>query len=315
MARIALVGCGFIGGGWAISFARAGHEVVLWDEDPPATSRVRDFAADILPDLAANGLLGNDTPAEVLARIRAEPDLAAAVAGAAHVQESAPERLDIKQALFARLDALAPPTAVIASSSSAILPSRFTEKLPGRHRCLVVHPINPPYLVPAVEVVPAPWTSPDVVERSRALLASAGHRPIVMKRELDGFVINRLQGALLEEAFRLVADGYATVEDVDVGVRDGLALRWSFMGPFETIDLNAPGGVRDYVVRYEGIYRKLFGQMQRRVDWSGPVLLDVVRERRRRLPEDQLAARRLWRDRRLMALAAQKRRAASEIGE
>ena len=93
-----------------------------------------------------------------------------------------------------------------------------------------------------------------------------------MKRELDGFIMNRLQGALLEEAFRLVADGYASVEDVDVGLREGLALRWSFMGPFETIDLNAPGGVRDYVARYQSIYERLFPQMQRRVDWAGDVL-------------------------------------------
>ena len=102
-----------------------------------------------------------------------------------------------------------------------------------------------------------------------------GQAPIVMRRELDGFVMNRMQGALLEEAFRLVADGYCTIEDVDIGLRDGLALRWSFMGPFETIDLNAPGGVRDYAARYQQIYERLFPSMQRRVDWAGPVLATV----------------------------------------
>ena len=100
--------------------------------------------------------------------------------------------------------------AVLASSTSAILPSAFTETLAGRARCLVVHPINPPYLIPAVEIVPAPWTDPAVVERTAAILRAAGHAPIVMKREIDGFVMNRMQGALLEEAFRLVADGYAS---------------------------------------------------------------------------------------------------------
>ena len=127
--------------------------------------------------------------------------------------------------------------------------------------------------------MPAPWTSPEIVERARAFLVAAGQAPIVMKREIDGFVMNRMQGALLEEAFRLVADGYATAEDVDVGIREGLALRWSFMGPFETIDLNAPAGVRDYVERYQGIYANLFAQMQRRVDWAGPVLTEVERGR------------------------------------
>ncbi len=315
MTKVAIIGSGFIGRAWAISFARAGNKVVLWDEDKAASARAIAFIRDALPDLDRNGLLNGRKPDEILADISVEDDLAAALAAVDHVQENTPERLEVKKAVFARLDALAPPDAVIASSSSAILPSKFTETLKGRQRCLVVHPINPPYLIPAAEVVPAPWTSPEVVERTRAFLTAAGQAPIVMKRELDGFIMNRMQGALLEEAFRLVADGYATVEDVDIGIREGLALRWSFMGPFETIDLNAPGGVRDYVIRYQGIYENLFPQMQRRVDWAGEVLGPVERERRKKLPETDLVKRQLWRDRRLMALAAHKRRAASEIGE
>ena len=173
------------------------------------------------------------------------------------MQENAPERLDVKKAIFSELDRLAPQSAVLASSTSAILPSRFTEHLAHRHRCLVIHPINPPYLIPAAEVVPAPWTAPETVERARAFLVAAGQAPIVMKRELDGFVMNRMQGALLEEAFRLVADGFASVEDVDVGIREGLALRWSFMGPFETIDLNAPAGVRRLCRALPGHLREL----------------------------------------------------------
>ena len=115
------------------------------------------------------------------------------------------------------------------------------------------------------------------------------------------------------EAFRLVSDGFADPEDVDIGIREGLALRWSFMGPFETIDLNAPGGVRDYVERYQGIYENIAPSQRRRVDWAGPVLDTVERDRRGRLPEDQLNARQRWRDRRLMALAAHKRQAGRDI--
>jgi 3-hydroxyacyl-CoA dehydrogenase len=179
----------------------------------------------------------------------------------------------------------------------------------------VAHPINPPYLVRAAEVVPAPWTDPAVVTRTADLLRAAGMSPIVMAREIPGFVMNRMQGALLEEAFRLVADGYADAEAVDVGIREGLAPRWSFMGPFETIDLNAPAGVRDYAERYQGLYEGLFPSMQRRVDWTGPVMDRVEADRRARLPATALADRQKWRDRRLMALAAFKRRAAREIGE
>src|SRR5690606_2084294 len=116
--------------------------------------------------------------------------------------------------------------------------SAFTEALKNRSRCLVAHPINPPHIIPLVEIVPAPWTDPAVVERTRALMNEVGQAPIQLTREVSGFVVNRLQGALLAEAFRLVENGVCTTADVDAAVADGLGLRWSFVGPFETIDLN-----------------------------------------------------------------------------
>ncbi|MER9067645.1 3-hydroxyacyl-CoA dehydrogenase [Mesorhizobium sp. M0902] len=314
MAKVAIVGSGFIGRAWAISFARAGHDVRMWDQAPAAASGARDYIAGVLGDLAANDLLRGQAVDAVLGRITIVEELGEALADAVHVQENTPENLEVKREVFSRIDALAGPQAVIASSTSALLPSKFTDHLEGRHRCLVVHPINPPYLIPAAEVVPAPWTSADTVERTRAFLVEAGHAPLVMKRELDGFIMNRLQGALLEEAFRLVADGYASVEDVDTGLRDGLALRWSFMGPFETIDLNAPGGVRDYVERYQTIYSNIFPQMLRRVDWAGEVMETVEADRRKRLPREELSERQVWRDRRLMALAAHKKKSDQEFG-
>lgn len=315
VANTAIIGSGFIGRAWAISFARAGASVRLWDEAAGAATKAKDYISGVLDDLAQNDLLNGQTPATVLARISVAATLEDALAEATHIQENTPEVLETKIKVFMKLDAAARPAAVIASSTSALLPSRFTESLKGRGRCIVVHPINPPYLIPAAEVVPAPWTTADTIERTRQFLIAAGHAPLVMKRELDGFIMNRMQGALLEEAFRLVADGYASVEDVDTGIRDGLALRWSFMGPFETIDLNAPGGVRDYAERYQGIYENLFPQMQRRVDWTGEVMDTVESERRKLLPAGQLQDRQVWRDKRLMALAAHKRRAAKEIGK
>ncbi|AZV23372.1 MAG: 3-hydroxyacyl-CoA dehydrogenase [Mesorhizobium sp.] len=315
MANVAIVGSGFIGRAWAISFARAGHDVRMWDQLPTATGGARDYIAGVLGDLAANDLLRGQQAGDVLDRISVVAELEEALAGAVHIQENTPEDLEVKREVFALIDRLADPRTVIASSTSALLPSKFTDHLQGRHRCLVVHPINPPYLIPAAEIVPAPWTSAETVETTRAFLIDAGHAPLVMKRELDGFIMNRLQGALLEEAFRLVADGYASVEDVDIGIRDGLALRWSFMGPFETIDLNAPGGVRDYVERYQGIYSNIFPQMQRRVDWAGKVIDTVEADRRKRLPQQSLGDRQVWRDRRLMALAAHKRKSDQEFGE
>ena len=311
----AIIGSGFIGRAWAISFARAGARVRLWDQAADQTAGALAYISGVLEDLARNDLLNGKTPASVLSLISVASSMAEALAAATYVQENTPEVLATKIKVFEGLDGLARADAILASSTSALLPSRFTEKLAGRGRCVVVHPINPPYLIPAAEIVPSPWTTPETVERARRFLVAAGHAPLVMKRELDGFIMNRMQGALLEEAFRLVADGYATVEDVDIGIRDGLALRWSFMGPFETMDLNAPGGVRDYAQRYQGIYENLFPQMQRRVDWTGGVMGQVEADRRALLPAGELQKRQVWRDKRLMALLAHKReQAKSELG-
>jgi 3-hydroxyacyl-CoA dehydrogenase len=314
MSKIAIIGSGLVGRAWAISFARAGHDVRVYDQAAGAAEKAIAFARDMAKPLESEGLLEGQSADQLVARMKAAASLEAALDGVVHVQENTPEDVAVKQKVFAELDAVAAPDTVLASSTSAILPSKFTEALKGRGRCLVMHPINPPYLIPAVEIVPAPWTDPAAVEKTRQLAVASGQAPIVMKRELDGFVMNRMQGALLEEAFRLVADGYASVEDVDVGIREGLALRWSFMGPFETIDLNAPGGVKDYAERYQQIYSRLFPSMQRRVDWAGEVMKTVERERRAKLPAADLPERHQWRDRRLMALMAQKRKAAKDIG-
>lgn len=309
--KVALIGAGLVGRGWAIAFARGGCSVSLYDPVAGAAARTRDAIPPLVAELAAVDLLNGWTPDVVMERIAVARDLETALAGAEHVQENAPEDLAVKRPLWADLDRLAPAGAVLASSTSAILPSAFSEGLAGRCRCLVAHPINPPYLVPAVEVVPAPWTEQSAVDRTAALMRDIGQKPIVMKREIDGFIMNRMQGVLLEEAFRLVADGYASAEDVDTGIRDGLGLRWAFMGPFETIDLNAPGGIADYIRRYQQIYLRLHPSQQRRVDWES-ASAQLEAELGERLPRDQLAERQAWRDRRLMALRAHKRAMDSE---
>jgi 3-hydroxyacyl-CoA dehydrogenase len=313
MAKIAIIGSGLVGRSWAISFARAGHDAFLWDSQPGAAAAAIGYIRQILPDLEANDLLRGSAPEEVLGRLHLAATVEEALAGAAYAQESTPEDLVIKRQVFAMLDAAAAPGTILASSTSALLPSLFSEGLTGKDRCLVAHPINPPYIIPATEVVPAPWTRADVVDKTAELLRQIGHAPIVMKKELDGFLINRLQGALLHEAFRLVAEGYAGTEDIDACLREGLALRWSFIGPFETIDLNAPGGVRDYVARYGPAFARM-AEGARPIAWEGAVLDQVEAERRAALPATALAARQAWRDRRLMALAAHKQKAAKEIG-
>lgn len=305
MERIAVVGAGLIGRAWAIVFARAGHSVRLWDKVPGVAEASLGTIRERLADLRAAGLV-QEAPEAIAARITPAATLADCVEGAAHVQENGPERLAPKQELFAELDRLCPPEVVLASSTSGIPASEFTANLAGRARCLVAHPVNPPYLVPLVELVGAPWTDPAVVARTRALMERVGQVPVTAFKETKGFVLNRLQAALVAEAFRLVRDGVMSVEDVDRCVKDGLGLRWSFMGPFETIDLNAPGGVADYAERFGPLMGGITHE-QTPFDYDAPTVSAVAAERRAALPLEKIEERSAWRDRRLMALVAHKR--------
>ncbi len=304
--RIAVVGAGLIGRAWAIVFARAGCQVRLYDADSQALRACQRLLLENLNDLAQHGLI-DETPAAVLARVSAAPTLADAVQGAVLVQENIRETLEAKRAIFAELDSLAAPDTILASSTSWLMASEFSAGLAGRHRIMVGHPVNPPYLVPLVEIAPAPWTSDQAVQRAQALYRQAGQSPVVLKKEITGFLLNRIQGAVLNEALNLYADGYASVEDLDKVLKDGLGLRWAFMGPFETIDLNAPAGVIDYAQRYGPTYREV-ARAQLPNDWKPDVLAAVETERRAVLPAQQLAVRSRWRDNRLMALAAHLRR-------
>lgn len=305
METVAVIGTGLIGRAWAMVFARAGHPVRIFDAAPGAAGRALDLIRDALAETREFGLIEED-PATIVARITAAPTLEDAVRDADYVQENTSEREEVKREVFSRLDAAAKPDCILASSTSTIQTSRFASHLAGRHRCLVAHPVNPPHVVPIVELSPAPFTAPEVVERARVLHEKAGQVPILVRREVEGFILNRLQAALLIESWRLVDEGYVSVEDLDKTIRDGLGLRWAFMGPFETIDLNAPGGVADYAERYGP---KLYGMMQgvtsRR--WEGDLVEKVEGERRALLAGDRHAEREAWRDRRLMALVAHKR--------
>jgi 3-hydroxyacyl-CoA dehydrogenase len=217
------------------------------------------------------------------------------------------EKVEVKREIFQSIDEKAPANATLGSSTSTFPGSVFTSDLPGRHRCLVAHPINPPYLVPLVEIVPTPWTSPEITDSARAFMVSLQQVPIVLRREVPGFIVNRLQVALLSEAFRLVEDKVIDAIDLDRAIADGLGLRWSFMGPFETIDLNAPGGIRDYIERFGEPYHEIAVEQAQARRWEEPLISIVERARREVLPADQLQARQRWRDLYLMSIVANKK--------
>jgi 3-hydroxyacyl-CoA dehydrogenase len=308
--HIAIVGCGLVGRAWAIVFARAGREVRLFDAAPGAAEAARRQIERDLASLAQQGLI--DRPEPILARIAIAATLAQALDGAAYAQENVFERLDIKKAVFAEIDRVIGSGTIVGSSSSGIPASAFTEGLRSQARYLVAHPVNPPYLIPVVELVPAPWTAPETVAEIRALMEAVGQVPVEMSREIEGFILNRLQAVLLMEAWRLVEEGYASAEDVDRTVSHGLGMRWAFMGPFETIDLNAPGGVADYARRLGPLYQRIAASRAQHKVWDEPLIAKVEAQRRAKLPADRLAERGEWRDRRLMALAIHKREAERE---
>ena len=305
MEKIAIIGTGLIGRAWAMVFARAGHPVKLWDNDAGAAAKALSLIAEGIRELHSFGLIADD-PKTVSARVSAAASLAEALTDADYVQENTAERVDVKKQVYAQMDKAAPPDCILASSTSTIPTSVFSQGLQGKHRCIVAHPVNPPHVVPVVELSPAPWTSEEVLKRAFALHEKVGQVPIIVKKETQGFILNRLQAALLHEAWRLVKEDYVSVDDLDKCLKDGLGLRWSFMGPFETIDLNAPGGVPDYANRYGAVLYEMMKDVKL-APWDESLVQKINAERRKVLPQSRHAEREAWRDRRLMALIAHKR--------
>jgi L-gulonate 3-dehydrogenase len=303
---VAMVGAGSIGLGWAIVFARAGHAVRLFDVSAEALARAPGAIAARLAALADAGLIA-EAPDGIAARITTHAVLADAVAGVALALEQVLEKPDLKRTVFAELDRLAPADAVLASSSSSIPASVFADALPGRARCLVAHPANPPFLIPVVEIVPAPFTAPAAAERARRLMQDAGQQPVMLGHEVRGFVYNRLQGAMLREAYCLLRDGVIGVADLDRLVTHGLGLRYSLIGPFETSDLNYRGGLAEHAERMAANYAAMGAERGQDDPWTPDLVAKAVGERRAILPLDRWEERVAWRDRELMALLAFRR--------
>ena len=274
--NVAIIGCGLIGQSWAISFLSAGFHVSLFDPVEGVTTQAKEKIKAKLRNLQNYELLKDKDISDYLHRIHLAEDLSQAVAGSFYVQESGPEDLNIKKELTKNIDAATPDNIPIASSTSGIPASMYASEVKGKYRCLVAHPINPPHLIPAVEIVPAPFTSEAITQVVKKIITSIDKEPLELKKEIPGFVVNRLQGALLSEAFKLVKDGIASPEDIDKAISEGLGLRWSFMGPFQTIHLNAPEGIAGYVKRYEKMYREMFNKSD--IEWSSVVKLGLEEE-------------------------------------
>jgi 3-hydroxybutyryl-CoA dehydrogenase len=234
--KVAVVGAGLMGHGICLEFAAAGFEVSLTDTSAEVLSSAPERIRHDLRTMAELGLLDSATAAAAPERIQTTPDLAVAVAGADVIVEAASEDLAVKQRLFAEMERLAPPTAILASNSSTFMPSEVAAKVERRGRVLVAHYFNPPHLLPVVEIVRGPETDDDAVATMYELYVRMGKRPAIVQKEAPGFVGNRLQIALFREALSLVEQGVASVEDIDTVVRFGFGRRLAAGGPFEIAD-------------------------------------------------------------------------------
>jgi 3-hydroxyacyl-CoA dehydrogenase len=243
--RIVVIGAGTIGASWAAYFLARGFEVGAYDPAPNGEAFVRRFIDNAWPTLEKLKAVQAGADRKRL-KFFSEP--AAAVRGADFVQESGPEREDLKIELFATLDAALPPETVIATSSSGLLISRVSAKCKHPQRCVIGHPFNPPHLIPLVEVVGGAETSPETISRAMNFYRDIGKHPIHIRKEVRGHVANRLQAALWREAVHLVADGVVSVADADAAIAYGPGLRWALMGPHLTFHMaGGEGGMPNFM--------------------------------------------------------------------
>ncbi|WP_433798970.1 3-hydroxyacyl-CoA dehydrogenase NAD-binding domain-containing protein [Actinomycetospora sp. CA-084318] len=244
---IACIGAGVIGGGWAAYFLARGHDVVAWDPAPDAEARLRTVVEAARPALNSLGL-----PDDAWGTLTVAGSLAEAVRDAEFVQESAPEDLELKRSLLADLAAATGPDTIVASSTSGFPMTDMAVRAADPSRLVVGHPFNPPYLIPLVEVVGGAATAPAVVQRAAAFYRQLGKSVIEMDREVPGFVANRLQEALWREALHMVANGEATVEQIDASITEGPGLRWPVHGPCRTFHLAGGEGGMAHMLDHFG---------------------------------------------------------------
>ncbi|MCX5462074.1 3-hydroxyacyl-CoA dehydrogenase NAD-binding domain-containing protein [Streptomyces albidoflavus] len=246
--RVACAGAGVIGGGWVAHFLARGYDVTAWDPAPDAAQKLRRLVDAAWPALTSLGLAEGASPD----RLTVTDTLEQAVAKAEFVQESAPEKLDLKRDLLTRLDAATPPGVVIASSTSGYPMTDMQTTAADPSRLVVGHPFNPPYLIPLVEVVGGEHTDPAAVAWAARFYEAAGKSVITMDNEVPGFIANRLQEALWREALHMVANGEATVRDIDLSITEGPGLRWAVMGPMLTFALAGGEGGMAHMLDHFG---------------------------------------------------------------
>ena len=254
----ACIGGGTVGASWAALFLAAGRSVAIHDPAPDVEKRVRGYVESAWPTMTALGLTDRGSPDG----LRFHADIAGAVDGAGFVQESVPERLALKHATFAGIEAALAPGAVVSTSASGLTLSQMQPGWRDPAPLVLGHPFNPPHLIPLVEVMGNDRTGPGIVAAAERFYADVGKTTIRVKKEVPGHVANRLQAALWREAISLVVSGVASVEDVDRAVTAGPGLRWAALGPNMLFNLGAgPGGLGAYIDHFTDTYNGWWADM------------------------------------------------------
>jgi len=258
---VACIGAGLIGQNWATLFSSKGLEVTLHDVTQGILHNSITNIASSLISMEENNLLRAGEADAALKRIRPTTDLAEAVAHADYVQESVPDNYEIKKQVFQELDAQAPHHTILASSASGLLMTEIQKVTTRPERCVLAHPVLPAHLIPLVEIVGGEHTSPSTVKATRDFMKSIGKTPVVLNREVPGYIVNRLQAALLREAIDLVHKGIASASDVDTAFCMGIGLRDPLIGPFLRIHL-AGGGVERFIENFSRSYQYRWETME-----------------------------------------------------
>ena len=294
---VAVVGTGVVGRSWIRVFTRAGFPIRVYDPDAGQLDRALAWARASAREDVHLGLYSYSDARAEEGRITRCDTLAEALDGVVYVQESGPEAVAAKQSIYRELDAAAAPDVVLGSSTSANDMTVIAQGLTGAARCIVAHPVNPPHVIPLVEVLEGAETRPEVTTSAVALLQRAGMAPVVLDRFAPGFVLNRLQAALLREAISLVGTGVASPEVVDIVMREGLGLRWALMGPLGTAHANADGGVASYFRKYGDAYRVMWKDLDSAPDFPDDVIDTIERGMTATYGEGAVAELSAWRDR------------------
>lgn len=307
---VTVLGAGSIGLSFAATFLDVGALVTVVEPDADRRDAIETGIANQKSAIDMAGLAaGGDGVLTIV------ENTGPSVRNAALVLECGPEQLDVKQAIFADLLAQAGPETILATASSAITMSRILPEPANQGRCLVAHPVNPPAVLRLIELVPAPATTSKAVETAAQHFRAAGFKPVTLGLEIEGFVLNRLQGAVLREAYRLVDQGVASAEEIDTVMRTGLGPRWALSGPFETAELNTPGGIKAHAARMGPAYKRMGEAHGERVEWSPELVAKVEAERRRILPADRIPVRAAWRPKAVAQLVAARDRIANDVND